>query len=156
MSKRSTWCLIDVDEKVYTISNRVQSCAPSIRSHRGRKVVWPDFQPIRVPEEPVCINLFRKKSSFYLPAFEISRSCRTGSVRPKTFAQRKFIALCLCPSGASVHKFLFLNLSRQHSNHYIYNSLVSESKKFRQLRVDSYAKLWVKRQIAKSRPRIET
>ncbi len=38
---------------------RVRSHAPSIRSHRGTKVVWPDFQPMRVPEEPVCIELFR-------------------------------------------------------------------------------------------------
>ncbi len=37
----------------------VRSHAPSIRSHRGTKVVWPDFQPMRVPEEPVCIDLFR-------------------------------------------------------------------------------------------------
>ncbi len=38
---------------------RVRSHAPSIRSHRGTKVIWPDFQPMRVPEEPVCIDLFR-------------------------------------------------------------------------------------------------
>ncbi len=40
---------------------RVHSHAPSIRSHRGIKVVWPDFQPMRVPEEPVCVHLFRQK-----------------------------------------------------------------------------------------------
>ncbi len=44
--------------------HRVQSHAPSIRSHRGTKVVRPDFQPMRVPEEPVCINLFRKNPVF--------------------------------------------------------------------------------------------
>ncbi len=38
---------------------RVRSHAPSIRSHRGTKVVLPDFQPMRVPEEPVCIDLFQ-------------------------------------------------------------------------------------------------
>jgi hypothetical protein len=34
-----------------------------------------------VPEEPVCVHLFRRNPvfSFYLPAFENSRSCRTAS-----------------------------------------------------------------------------
>jgi hypothetical protein len=41
-----------------------ESVAPSIRSHRGTKVVWPDFQPMRVPEEPVCIDLFRQNPVF--------------------------------------------------------------------------------------------
>ncbi len=44
--------------------HRVHSHAPSIRSHRGIKVVWPDFQPMRVPEEPVCVHLFRQKPVF--------------------------------------------------------------------------------------------
>ncbi len=43
---------------------RVHSHAPSIRSHRGTKVVWPDSQPMRVPEEPVCVHLFRQKPVF--------------------------------------------------------------------------------------------
>ncbi len=42
----------------------VHSHAPSIRSHRGTKVVWPDFQPMRVPEEPVCVHLFRQNPVF--------------------------------------------------------------------------------------------
>ncbi len=42
----------------------VRSHAPSIQSHRGTKVVWPDFQPMRVPEEPVCIDLFRQNPVF--------------------------------------------------------------------------------------------
>ncbi len=42
----------------------VHSHAPSIRSHRGIKVVWPDFQPMRVAEEPVCVHLFRQKPVF--------------------------------------------------------------------------------------------
>jgi hypothetical protein len=42
----------------------VHSHAPSIRSHRGIKVDWPDFQPMRVPEEPVCVHLFRQKPVF--------------------------------------------------------------------------------------------
>jgi hypothetical protein len=42
----------------------VHSHAPSIRSHRGTKVVWPDFQPMRVPEEPVCIDIFRQNPVF--------------------------------------------------------------------------------------------
>jgi hypothetical protein len=32
--------------------------------HRGTKVVFPDFKPMRVPEEPVCIHLFRQNSVF--------------------------------------------------------------------------------------------
>ncbi len=43
---------------------RVRSHAPSIQSHRGTKVVWPDFQPMRVPEEPVCIDLIRQNPVF--------------------------------------------------------------------------------------------
>ncbi len=34
------------------------------QSHTGTKVVWPDFQPMRVPEEPVCIDLFRQNPVF--------------------------------------------------------------------------------------------
>jgi hypothetical protein len=45
-------------------NHRVRRHAPSIRSHRGTKVVWPDIQPMRVPEEPVCIDLFRQKPVF--------------------------------------------------------------------------------------------
>ncbi len=44
--------------------SRVRSHAPSIQSHRGTKVVWPDFQPMRVPEEPVCIDIFRQNPVF--------------------------------------------------------------------------------------------
>ena len=43
---------------------RVHSHDPFIRSHRGTKVVWPDFQPMRVPEEPVWIDLFRQNQVF--------------------------------------------------------------------------------------------
>ncbi len=42
----------------------VRSHVPSIQSKRGTKVVWPDFQPMRVPEEPVCIDLFRQYPVF--------------------------------------------------------------------------------------------
>ncbi len=38
----------------------VYSRAPSIRSHRGKKVFFPDFQPKRVSDEPVCIDLIRQ------------------------------------------------------------------------------------------------
>ncbi len=31
-----------------------------VRSHRGTKVAFPDSQPMRVSEEPVCIGLFRQ------------------------------------------------------------------------------------------------
>ncbi len=47
-----------------TLHPWVRSHAPSIQSHRGIKVVWPDFQPMRVPEEPVCIDLFRQNPVF--------------------------------------------------------------------------------------------
>ncbi len=47
-----------------TLQIRVRSHAPSIQSHRGTKVVWPDLQPMRVPEEPVCIDLFRQNPVF--------------------------------------------------------------------------------------------
>ncbi len=40
------------------------SHAPSIRSHKGTQVVWPDFEPMRVSEEPVCIYLFRQNPDF--------------------------------------------------------------------------------------------
>jgi hypothetical protein len=43
---------------------RVRSHSPSIRSHRGTKVVLPDIQPMRVPEDPVCIDLFRQNPAF--------------------------------------------------------------------------------------------
>ncbi len=43
---------------------RVHSHDPSIRSLRGTKVVRPDFQPMRVPEEPFCIDLFRQNLVF--------------------------------------------------------------------------------------------
>ncbi len=55
------------DEGIWALvffRSRVRSHAPSIRSHRGTKVVWPDFRPMRVPEEPVCIDLFRQKPVF--------------------------------------------------------------------------------------------
>ncbi len=48
----------------FTAFSKVRSHAPSIRSHRGTKVVWPDIQPMRVPEEPVCIDLFRQNPVF--------------------------------------------------------------------------------------------
>ncbi len=54
---------------------RVRSHAPSIQSHRGTKVVWPDFQPMRVPEELVCIDIFRKNPVFTSLLLKISRSC---------------------------------------------------------------------------------
>ncbi len=42
----------------------VHSHDPSIRSHRGKEVVRPDFQPMRVPEEPFCIHFFRQNPVF--------------------------------------------------------------------------------------------
>ncbi len=53
-----------ISKKSFNELFRVRSHAPSIRSHRGIKVVWPDIQPMRVPEEPVCIDLFRQKPVF--------------------------------------------------------------------------------------------
>ncbi len=43
---------------------RVHSHDPSIPSHREKEVVWPDFQLMRVPEEPVCIHFFRQNPVF--------------------------------------------------------------------------------------------
>ncbi len=37
---------------------------PSIRSHRETSVVFPDFQQIKVSEEPVCIHLFQQNLVF--------------------------------------------------------------------------------------------
>jgi hypothetical protein len=48
-----TWFVFEVQLLVW-----VHSHAPSIWSHRGKKVVWPDFQPMRGPEKPVCILIF--------------------------------------------------------------------------------------------------
>ncbi len=64
------WLSVFIDKKLYTCTVQkclligVRSHAPSIQSHRGTKVVWPDFQPMRVPEEPVCIDLFRQNPVF--------------------------------------------------------------------------------------------
>ncbi len=54
------------------VMNGVRSHAPSIRSHRGTKVVWQDFQPMRVRRRTGLHSSISAKSSFYLPAFEIS------------------------------------------------------------------------------------
>ncbi len=51
LSTAQACCVTAIQREV-----RVRSHAPSILSHRGTKVVWPDFQPMRVPEEPVCIQ----------------------------------------------------------------------------------------------------
>jgi hypothetical protein len=45
------------------------------------------FQPMRVSEEPVFNFSLSAKSSFYLPAFDISRSSRTVSVVLKNAAK---------------------------------------------------------------------
>ncbi len=71
----ATWLCVDptiitryvnkhVNKPPKYLFSSVHSHAPSIRSHRGTKVVWPDFQPMRVPEEPVCIDLFRQNPVF--------------------------------------------------------------------------------------------
>ncbi len=60
----TTTVLIDHISSGMSPTPRVRSHAPSIQSHRGIKVVWPDFQPMRVPEEPVCIDLFRQNPVF--------------------------------------------------------------------------------------------
>ncbi len=59
------YCLCQASTKnMVIVRPTVHSHAPSIRSHRRTKVVWPDFQPMRVPEEPVCVHLFRQKPVF--------------------------------------------------------------------------------------------
>jgi len=42
----------------------VHSHAPSIRSHRGTKVVFLDIQPMRASKEPDCVDIFRQNSAF--------------------------------------------------------------------------------------------
>jgi hypothetical protein len=37
---------------------------PPFGPHRGKQVVWPDFQSVSGPEEPVCIHLFRQNPVF--------------------------------------------------------------------------------------------
>jgi hypothetical protein len=56
--------MVTRQEPLLPFNRGVHCHAPSIRSHRRTKVVWPDFQPMRVPEEPVCINLFRPNPFF--------------------------------------------------------------------------------------------
>ncbi len=51
-------------KQVISDAGIVHSHAPSIRSHRGTKMVVPDFQSRRVSEEPVCIYLFRQNPVF--------------------------------------------------------------------------------------------
>jgi hypothetical protein len=64
---------------VHTQVYRVHSHAPSIRSHRGHK--WVD-QGNESPRRTGLHLPLSAKSSFYLPVFDISRSCpcRTASV----------------------------------------------------------------------------
>ncbi len=50
------------DSVLYRV--HLHSHVPSIRSHRGTSVVWPDFQPMSVPKEPVCIDLCRQNPVF--------------------------------------------------------------------------------------------
>jgi hypothetical protein len=78
---------------------RVRSHAPSIWSPRGTKVVWPDSQPMRVPG---CLHWsIPSKSSFFLPAFEISRSCRTASEWEGLFG----LPLAACGSNNTVEPY---------------------------------------------------
>ncbi len=37
---------------------------PLIRSYRGTSLVWPDFQPMRAPQEPVGNEIFRQSPVF--------------------------------------------------------------------------------------------
>jgi hypothetical protein len=63
------------------LKTRVHSQDSSIRYHWG--TFWKWFDQIPAHESPRRTGLhwsISAKSSFYLPAFEISRSCRTASV----------------------------------------------------------------------------
>ncbi len=55
---------IQVDATLSRVSFWVYSHDPSIWSQRGTKVICPDFQPMRVSEEPVCIDIFRQNPVF--------------------------------------------------------------------------------------------
>ncbi len=69
----------------------------TIRSHRGTKVGWPDFQPMRVQEEPVCIHLFRQNpvfTSLHLKSrLRSQQACSANSIQKsslgKTFPTQK-------------------------------------------------------------------
>ncbi len=67
----------------------VHSHAPSIRSHRGTKVVWPDFQRMRVPEEPRFVLIFFGKIQFLPSCIWNIPSCRTAS------GKATYVPLCL-------------------------------------------------------------
>ncbi len=90
--RSSSSCIIQI---VFIHFTRAHSHAPSIRSHRGKKVVWPDFQLMRVSEEPVCIYLLRQN-----PVFTSLHPFMSYHLRG---FQRDFIYLCrpIAPSYTS-------------------------------------------------------
>jgi hypothetical protein len=98
-------------------TNGVRSHAPSIQSHRGTKVVWQYFQPMRAPEEPrrwtwtgdfKCREV---KTGFYR-----NRSMQTGSsgtlIGWKT-GQTTFVPLCDWMEGAWLRTPVCVDLFRQ-------------------------------------------
>ncbi len=92
----------------------MHSHAPSIRSHRGIKVVWPDFQPMRVPEEPVCVRLFRRKpvfTSLHLKSPVHVHRLRMHPVYPKNKTEiwlTLFSLCCLSPTGGLHRDVVYL------------------------------------------------
>ncbi len=70
--------------------SETHSHGPSIRSNRRTQVVWPDFL-----ENRGLHSSLSEKSSFFLPAFEISRSCRTAS-------EKKHFCSSMGTNGGSV------------------------------------------------------
>jgi len=71
----------------------VHSYVPSIRSHRGTKVVFPVLQPMRVSEEQVCTDLRLQKLVF-------------------TFLHLRFTVHVVPPLGAAALLFYYRLLPR--------------------------------------------
>ena len=95
----------------FYLASWVHSHAPSIRSHRGIKVVWPDFQPMRVPEEPVCVHLFWQKpvfTSLHLKSpVHVHRLCTLYSVQPTPLICQFTLALMWPPlQWQNIHESL--------------------------------------------------
>ncbi len=89
------------------------SRAPSIRYHRGTKVVFPDFQPMRVSKRTGLHLSLPKKSSLDNPAFEISCSWLSTLARFPLFPN--FLSLVITTGGGAKHRFISGYLSSQMS-----------------------------------------
>jgi hypothetical protein len=107
----------------YSSTSILHSHAPPIRSQRGTSVVLPDFHPMRVSEETVCINLFWQNPVFtslhlrspihVVPSQEFINTVMVGSGCHIIFLKNcyffRFAVLCvflfshLCVSSEECH-----------------------------------------------------